>query len=338
MGKRHQEEMVIGEDSFMDVIANLVGIMIILVVIVGAKGYSTAKVEVEAKIESEVATQLEKLNDPKSKALNLDRDLESQLEQLRKYEIEVAYRSSERMSIVDRVHIAEQLIDEQMQKLDEKSAEKITVQQEMSQLEQELAALLNQQGELPPNATQAIVLQHLPTPMAKTVFGKELHVMVRNNLVTVIPWDSMIDTLKEQVRRTVSRNTQRDRFEDAIGPIDGFMMRYRLLSRSGLMSDGRVAAMGKMVELDKFELEPTSEIVAEPLEKSLGLGGRLRMELDASRSQQTTVTVWVYPESFGCFRQLKEQLFKEGYLCAARPMPSNMRIGASPRGSSSVAQ
>jgi hypothetical protein len=229
------------------------------------------------------------------------------------------------MSIVDRVHIAEQLIDEQMQKLDEKSAEKITVQQEMSQLEQELAALLNQQGELPPNATQAIVLQHLPTPMAKTVFGKELHVMVRNNLVTVIPWDSMIDTLKEQVRRTVSRNTQRDRFEDAIGPIDGFMMRYRLLSRSGLMSDGRVAAMGKMVEL-------------EPLEKSLGLGGRLRMELDASRSQQTTVTVWVYPESFGCFRQLKEQLFKEGYLCAARPMPSNMRIGASPRGSSSVAQ
>jgi hypothetical protein len=49
MGKRRQEEMVIGEDSFMDVIANLVGIMIILVVIVGAKGYSTAKVEVEAR-------------------------------------------------------------------------------------------------------------------------------------------------------------------------------------------------------------------------------------------------------------------------------------------------
>jgi hypothetical protein len=104
------------------------------------------------------------------------------------------------------------------------------------------------------------------------------------------------------------------------------------------MSDGRNAGMGRMVELEKFELDPTPEIITETVAEALRAGGRLRAELDANRSQQTTITVWVYPESFREFRKLKELLFREGFLCAARPLPENMRIGASPRGSSSSAQ
>ena len=109
-------------------------------------------------------------------------------------------------------------------------------------------------------------------------------------------------------------------------------------SKSGLMSDGRVATMGKMVELDRFELEATSEVVRESVEESLTPQGRLRTELDALRSSHTTVTVWVYPESFAEFRELKQRLYKEGFLCAARPLPKGMRIGGSPHGSSSSAQ
>lgn len=37
MARRKEEDLSVGEDSFMDTIANLVGIMIILMVIVGAK-------------------------------------------------------------------------------------------------------------------------------------------------------------------------------------------------------------------------------------------------------------------------------------------------------------
>jgi hypothetical protein len=334
MGRRHQDELVVGEDAFMDTIANLVGIMIILVVIVGARGYTTAK----ANAQLELKGRLEELSAPVNKTENLDRDLIAQQEQLRQYELELAYRSAERMSLVDRMHYAEQLIDERAEHLDDAQLQDISLDREVSELEKQLADLLRQQGSPELNEQQTIVLQHLPTPMAKTVFGKELHLMLRDNLVTLIPWDELIDTLKEQVRRTVARNTQRERIEDRLGPIDGFMMRYRLIAKSGLMSDGRVAAMGKMVELDKFELDPTPEIVAETIERALSIGGRLRAELTASRSQQTTITVWVYPESFAQFRILKERLFAEGFLCAARPLPSGMKIGASPRGSSSVAQ
>ncbi len=326
--------MAVGEDAFMDTIANLVGILIILVVIVAARGYSTAKIQAKAEADETI----EQLTAPKLIATQLDRDLESQLWELRNYEEELILRSAERMTLVDGVHLTEQAIKERLQGLDNAAAQDIQSQTALSELERELAELLKQSGNLPPSEVDVIALQHLPTPMAKTVFGKELHVMIRDNLVTVIPWDVLIEALKQQVQYTVSRNSQRDQIVGNLGPIDGFMMRYRLLSRSGIMSDGRNAGMGRMVELEKFELDPTPEIITETVAEALRAGGRLRAELDANRSQQTTITVWVYPESFREFRKLKELLFREGFLCAARPLPENMRIGASPRGSSSSAQ
>lgn len=337
MARPHQETMSVGEDSFMDTIANLVGIMIILVVIVSARGYSTAQESARADAQLELETNA-RASESKARTQSIERDLEEQLEELRKHEIEVAYRSAERMTLVDRVTLAQNTIDERLKEMKDEEVDKITLEQEMSELEKQLSELMQQQGDLPASERSVIALQHLPTPMAKTVFGREIHVMMRGNKVTVIPWDALVDALKGQVRITVSRNSQRSKFEDTLGPIDGFMMRYRLLSKSGLMSDGRSAAMGRMIELDKFELDPTPDVLSESVEQALGTGGRLRTELDASRSQQTTVTVWVYPDSFGSFRTLKQRLFSEGMLCAARPLPSNMRIGASPRGSSSAAQ
>ncbi|MFM8570069.1 MAG: hypothetical protein ACKOAU_00590 [Pirellula sp.] len=334
MARRKEEDLSVGEDSFMDTIANLVGIMIILMVIVGAKGYDSARDL--AREQAEV--QMQQLKNPTQQAENLDRDLDQQVEQLEQYTIETAYRNSERMSLVDQKTLIDQEIQKHLQLLDTQSQEAFEAESQADALSRELEELRRKQGELPEVEQQVIALQHLPTPMAKTVFGKELHVMLKDRQLTVIPWDVLVEQLKTSARATASRNSQRDKFEDVLGPIDGFLMRYRLISKSGMMSDGRVAAMGKMVELERFELEPTRDVLRESIEESLSPQGRLRSELDAMRSSHTTVTVWVYPESFAEFRQLKQMLYKEGYLCAARPLPNGMRIGASPQGSSSSAQ
>lgn len=334
MSKRRQDEMQIGEDSFLDTIANLVGILIILVVIVGARSYSTAKLAAEEKLRQE-KMQLER---PATKAVQLDRDLRQQLEELQKYEIEVAYRDAERMAIVDRVTIAERLAEEQMKNMDQASREQLESEMEMSQLEKQLADLMKQQGNIEGAEPTTAILQHLPTPMAKTVFGKELHVMLRSGLVSVIPWDRLVEALKSEAKKSVERNTQKDRIVNQLGPIEGFLMVYGLKSQTGMFSDGRTTRMGKSVELEKFELEPTAEVTRETIDQSLASGGRLRLELGANSAQHTTITVWVYPDSFNEFRVLKERLFMEGFLCAARPLPFHIRVGASPRGSASTAQ
>jgi hypothetical protein len=334
MAKRNEEEFAVGDDAFMDTIANLVGIMIILVVIVGSKGFDAAR----TLAREEVQDQMEQLRTPTAKAENLDRDVDEQIDQLQQYEVETAYRNAERMTLVDQKTLIDQEIQKRLEQLDARAKQAFEVDAQVGALERQFEELAKQQGELPEVQKSVIALQHLPTPMAKTVFGKELHVMIRDHQLSVIPWDTLVDLLKSSARSTASRNSQRDKFEDVLGPIDGFLMRYRLISKSGLMSDGRVAAMGKMVELERFELEETRDVLRESVEVSLAQKGRLRAELDATRSNHTTVTVWVYPESFNEFRKLKELLYKEGCLCAARPLPRDMRIGASPQGSSSTAQ
>jgi hypothetical protein len=334
MSRRNREEIQIGEDSFLDTIANLVGILIILVVIVGSKSYATAKVEAEVKLRERV----DQLETPVAKAKQLDRDLQSQHEELRKYEIEIAYRDAERMAIVDRVTISERMAEEELKNIDDTSRVQIEADLEMSELQKRLADLLKQQGDLQSIEPTTAVLQHLPTPMAKTVFGRELHVMIRGGGVSVIPWERLIESLKSEARRSAERNSQKDRFVNQLGPIDGFLMIYGLKSQSGIMSNGTSARLAKTVELEKFELEPTAEVLRESVDRTLGPGGRLRIELSTSAAQHTTVTVWVYPDSFNEFRDLKERLFAEGFLCAARPLPFNIRIGASPRGSASTAQ
>ena len=170
------------------------------------------------------------------------------------------------------------------------------------------------------------------------VFGRELHVMMRNGTAAVIPWERLIESLKSEARRSAERNSQKDRFVNQLGPIDGFLMTYGLKSQSGVLSNGTSTRLARTIELEKFELEPTGEVMRESVAETLGTGGRLRLELSSSTAKHTTVTVWVYPDSFTEFRVLKERLFTEGFLCAARPLPFHVRIGASPRGSASAAQ
>jgi len=334
MSKRRNEESAIGEDAFLDTIANLVGILIILVVIVGSRSYATAKVAVEQELKAKV----DQLESPVAKTKSLDQDLQRQNEELRSYDLEVVYRDSERMAIMDRVTIAERMVDEELQNIDESARERIETEQEMSELEKQLANLLKQQGDVQSIEQSTAVLQHLPTPMAKTVFGRELHVMMRGGKAAVIPWERLIESLKSEARRSAERNSQKDRFVNQLGPIDGFLMTYGLKSQSGVMSNGTSTRLARTIELEKFELEPTGEVMHESITETLGTGGRLRLELSSCTAQHTTVTVWVYPDSFTEFRVLKERLFTEGFLCAARPLPFHVRIGASPRGSASTAQ
>jgi DNA-binding ferritin-like protein (Dps family) len=334
MSRRNREEAPIGEDCFLDTIANLVGILIILVVIVGSRSYATAKVAAQEKLKN----QVDKLETPVSKAKQLDSDLQKQYEELQKYEMELAFRDAERMAILDRVNMAERIAEEELKNVDETERDELENDIEMSELQKQLAELIKQQGDVQAIQPNTAILQHLPTPMAKTVFGRELHVMLRGGMVAVIPWERLVTALKSEARRSVERNSQKSRMVNQLGPIDGFLMIYGLKSQSGMFSDGRTTRVGKSIELEKFELEPTEDVVRETVEQSLATGGRLRVDLSSSPPQQTTVTVWVYPDSFEQFRVLKERLFVDGYLCAARPLPFHVRIGASPRGSASTAQ
>ena len=142
----------------------------------------------------------------------------------------------------------------------------------------------------------------------------------------MIPWDRLVATLKEHAPLAARRSASKKTLDDKLGPINGFMLHYRM------------SAIPGGFELERFEIDVTPENVGETLPEALGNGGKLRGEISSRVPAETVVTVWVYPDSFGMFRELKTALYGEGFLAAARPLPEDILIGASPRGSRSAAQ
>jgi hypothetical protein len=92
------------------------------------------------------------------------------------------------------------------------------------------------------------------------------------------------------------------------------------------------------VDLDRFVLVPVSEPLGEPLAAALQSNSEFRTLLAGYDPNRTTVTVWVYPDSFQDFRTLKAELYRLGYLTAGRPLPAGRPIGGSPEGTRSAAE
>jgi hypothetical protein len=101
---------------------------------------------------------------------------------------------------------------------------------------------------------------------------------------------------------------------------------------------GQVGRDGTFVQLDLWELIPVSSDLGETLEEALSPTSRLRAKLDNMHPRQWTVTLWVYPDSFDLFRALRKEFYTLGYHVAGRPLPTDVPIGGSPRGTKSAAQ
>ena len=320
---KHEEPANHGEDSFLDTIANLVGILIILVVLIGGQ----TKVQAEAK-SREIAQQdiIDEALEPAAEADRLRSAAIENMRQLEQYALEAEYRRLERDKLLEKKLLAKADVEDRISKVDAKKRERI---EKSSQLE-ELQSQLKDVGERLSTASETkrdkIVLEHLPTPMAKTVFTREMHVRLKNGRVHVIPWDRLVSMLKEQAPMAARRAASKKALEDRLGPVGGFIMHYRMMAIPGGF------------ELDRFEIDITPENPGETLEESMASGGALRGEMSSRVPAETVVTAWVYPDSFGEFRKLKSALYREGFLAAARPLPPDVLIGASPRGSRSAAQ
>ena len=86
-----------------------------------------------------------------------------------------------------------------------------------------------------------------------------------------------------------------------------------------------------------LKFEPQEELIRESLDEALAPGSVFVRELQMA-DVNTTLTFWVYPDSYGTYRQLKEFAHAEGFTVAARPLQEGDAITASPFGSKSAGQ
>ena len=104
-----------GQDSFLDVVCNLVGIMIILVMIVGTR-VKGAMLSTESTPDPVPVVDVES---PRNAAVAVRHELDTMLASTQRQEIEIAYRRNERDRILTLISAAENALEQETNKLSE---------------------------------------------------------------------------------------------------------------------------------------------------------------------------------------------------------------------------
>ncbi|HJT79154.1 MAG TPA: hypothetical protein VJ739_18300, partial [Gemmataceae bacterium] len=84
--------------------------------------------------------------------------------------------------------------------------------------------------------------------------------------------------------------------------------------------------------------EPLTPERGETAEAALAPGSEFRQVADVIDPQQTTVTFWVYPDSFALYRRLRDYLYQRDVIVAGRPLPDGAPIASSRHGTRSRGQ
>jgi hypothetical protein len=307
----------------------------VMVVGVGAKNAYMKAIPLAIDAPSEIVTQAAAL---KSKADAVENDIRQIARDIDEHQLEIDYRESERNKMLLYVTAAERALAEEKQKLDSEQQRQIDVRGELTRLKSELESTQRALDTVFNEGKPVSVIEHLPTPMAKTVFGKELHFRLLAGRLTYVPWDDLVERLKNEAKQKLWKLKDAGSVTEEAGPVDGFRIRYRLKKVNYPIETKVGTMMRQSVELDFFELVPVTDDLGEPMDAAMHPNSQFQTRLATEDPKNTTITIWVYPDSFDQFHALKSQLYKQGFLTAARPMPAGRFMGGSPRGTRSAAE
>ncbi|QDU27459.1 hypothetical protein ETAA8_25470 [Anatilimnocola aggregata] len=338
MRRRTAQVEAPGQDSFLDVVANLVGILIILVMIVAAqakRGFIAAEMPVETPAAEiaplpDVIAATAAANEVEQGIVQIKRNLAAQ-------NLELQIKQQERARLQLLVTVAEQSLEKHRNKLSSEDQQRFDLKSQMDQSLKELLQLDIERMTLE-QSRPGNVIPHLPTPMAKTVFGKEIHFRLLGGKIVYLPWDEMIEAMKADLPRQAQKLADTPRAEFGLPIIAGFGAKY-ILRRFDVDVQTRIAAARQTrIGLERFFFVQVDDPIGETMDQAMRQGSQFRGRLGTVNPQQATVTLWVYPDSFEEFRAVKQELFRLGYLTAGRPLPAGHPIGGSPEGSRSSAE
>jgi|GEM_PF-232665 len=374
--RQSDTEAEFGSDSFLDVISNMVGILIILILMAAFRAKRapvTAQELIAVSDPSDIPQitappeptpqQLITENDPEPEtaARVVDEDHEAEkavlLARAAQYE-RLVQRLEAELSTADDNDVsaklaaarsqqqsAETALRELRQSLERRQQEQAQVrasledeQQEIATLKQQLDQVNEQLKVVAARESKKDKLKHKVTPLGLTVYGKELHFRVTRGRISTVPLEELQKVVAEKIRQNASWIVKSNRHQGEVGPIDGYVMKYEVVRASaGVVEDLNRGFGTVKLEVPRFTIEPTLTLRDETVTDALQSDGVFVRTL-AQSAPDTVITIWVYPDSFNDYRQLASFAQQQGFIVAARPLPSGLPITGSSHGSRSVGQ
>ncbi|MBI3412365.1 MAG: hypothetical protein HY040_28935 [Planctomycetes bacterium] len=346
MCRRHRpsrEKLSFSFDSFLDVVTNVVGIIIklILVTWVGARSYTAAMALLEEQaspaaaltkptpkftddsLHADVQRNLNELEEARARLVGQLRKLEDVEQESQTAAKELNQLDSKRRQIDEERAVAATLLkdDDQKARLAHLSLDELRLRGKK---------LLEQIKEIEKLPAQNQVLRY-HTPVSRTVRGDELFFECRGGKITFIDLQAFLHELQAAGDNVVEELRNRNKVERVTSQVGAFRLRYFYEKEGALGGSFRYGITG-------WRVETMSDARGETLDAALAANSDFRRVADAIDPNQTVVTFWVYPDSFELFRRLRDFLYEREVEVAGRPLPPRAPIAASRSGTKSRGQ
>ena len=341
-----------GQDAFLDIVANLVGILIILVVVVGASASNRAQqapIEANANLEAEYQATIDEIDTASTLANKLRVDnlqLEQQILEQNRLAANLSDRRHRLLVQAEMLRVSATKVESQLKakqaSFDETTRINQQIQIKLATAEESLTEELNDV-----NAQTAALaasfkpvknkqLKHYPNPIAKTVFSEELHFRLANGKLTHVPLEELLGLMKDEWRlKAEQRLATSDRTVETVGPLEGFRLQYQLTAADRGPAG---AGLGRAIRLDRFQIIPQPNLPGKTIATAFAEGSRFREILSRHEPRRTTVSVWLYPDGFADHRAIKTWLYENGYQMASWPLEHGRHISGGPNGFKTSAQ
>lgn len=393
--RRNYDPPAFGSDSFLDIVANIVGILIILMVVVGVRAsrapvsLPTAAIVADPASRQSSIPVLEPLTESEPPALAVEEEppheptpqvihpykpvpivttlpqepirllplpevkvpkdladeaqrlaqhrdaLADQYEALKQSLGQLRTRSDRSKSALSNARQLAALVDERRQAAD---AEALSALELVQQGEEYIRKLEEQVAAARENTEPTETLEHVTTPVSRLVEGREVHYRLSGNRVSYVPVNELASRLKTELSRRRDTIMSRNLYRGEVGPLVGYKMEYTVKRQSLSLEDELRYGRGivRMIVSD-WTLRPEADLVTESHDEALKSGSRFLYGI-RSAGPGTTITFWIYPDSFELHDELKAFVQESGFRVASRPLPEGVPIAGSPQGSKSLAQ
>jgi hypothetical protein len=327
-----EDDLTAGQDSFLDVITNIVGILIILVMVVGARVQKIVlhAPEPEAPSTDHAALELE-VEQLENTLVSAESEITELQAQGRMVEAAAEGAQMARLELATAVAAAKVELQRRTEAADAAQVAAAARAARKQVLEQAIqACALETEAVKHRKATTQEVLAY-PTPIGRTVNGEEIHFRIAADRIAYIPLEELFELAKRNTQRHASSLAELSARIETVGPAHGFALDYVIEAKVD-QARGQV-----LIRSREWVVRPTEPAVGETMPEALAPRSRFRAAL-AGVKPDTTVTLWCYPDSFAAYRQVREELHRLGVPTAGRPLPDGAPIGGSTEGSKSVVQ
>jgi hypothetical protein len=379
MPRRQHGEVHFGNDSFLDVVANIVGVMVILIVIAGLR-VTQGDLLVPTKPDEKMALAAPTIDDlpimpmlaadppprttvtvkmprpesrpvvrapvlppePPADLVHEERQLAAELQNIRtrlgQSQVGVQKERTELAKLNGDVARLQSQVDADDESLSSNASRLERLKDDLNQTAQQVDALRRQLDEAEKEPPRTQKFRHRVTPVARLVEGNEIHFRLKGNRVSVVPVESLAERLQDHLMRHREAVLKLERYEGTVGPVEGYRMEYLVERQSASLLDELKSGPGTIrFGVSRWVIHPDKNLPEETADLALRADSRFVGALRKA-GPRTTLTFWVYPDSFELHRALQEAAHENGFDVAARPLPAGVPITGSPNGARSFAQ